>query len=255
MPVPPTLRDSSGNEYEPPVISASKTLESRYSFFFLCMALGILWVYGFVLSSILFLWLCTNCDVTVVDPGSQAVPATSEESDVFVCDPSQETPAAESEAVSVLPDSGARFERRQHYRPAVGLEPSTIHNEWEKGMCIWFVFFHTLILVVLLLDVICHSPVRRGGFLHLLVVRQGFVFCLAGLESVPSGSPVIMSAAQCVMFARCAARSERNEAMKETKTLAKRKLLSATLFICCSMNCFVCIFRLVCPFTAVCFRV
>ena len=164
MPVPPTLRDSSGNEYEPPVISASKTLESRYSFFFLCMALGILWMCGFVLLSILFLWLCTNCDVIVVDPGSQAEPATSEESDVFVCDPSQETPAAESEAVSVLPDSGARFERRQHYRPAVGLEPSTIHNEWEKGMCIWFVSFHTLVLVVLLLDVICHSPVRRGGF-------------------------------------------------------------------------------------------
>ena len=72
---------------------------------------------------------------------------------------------------------------------------------------------------------------------------------------MPSGSPVIMSAAQCVMFARCAARSERTEAMKETKTLAKRKLLSVTLFICYSMNCFVCVFRLVCPFTAVCFRV
>ena len=29
--------------------------------------------------------------------------------------------------------SGARRERTQHNRPSVGLEPSVLHNEWEKG--------------------------------------------------------------------------------------------------------------------------
>ena len=47
-----------------------------------------------------------------------------------------------------------------------------------------------------------------------------------------------MSATQCVMLARCAARSERTETMKETKTLAKRKfyfrisVLSTVLLDC-----------------------
>ena len=45
----------------------------------------------------------------------------------------------------------------------------------------------------------------------------------AGLLSVPTGSPVVMSAAQCVMLARSAARAERTETQKETKNLAKRE--------------------------------
>ena len=45
----------------------------------------------------------------------------------------------------------------------------------------------------------------------------------AGLQSVPTGSPVVMSAAQCVMLARSAARAERTETQKETKNLAKRE--------------------------------
>ena len=35
IPRPPTLMDSCGEEYDSPTVSASKTLESRYSFFFL----------------------------------------------------------------------------------------------------------------------------------------------------------------------------------------------------------------------------
>ena len=47
-----------------------------------------------------------------------------------------------------------------------------------------------------------------------------------GLKTVSPGSPMMMSAAQCVMLARSAARAERTETLKETKTLAKRKLFS-----------------------------
>ena len=47
------------------------------------------------------------------------------------------------------------------------------------------------------------------------------VLLSAGLETVPTGSPVMMSAAQCVMLGRSAARAERTETQKETKTLAK----------------------------------
>ena len=35
IPRPPTLMDSCGEEYDPPTVSASKTLESRYSFLLL----------------------------------------------------------------------------------------------------------------------------------------------------------------------------------------------------------------------------
>ena len=47
-----------------------------------------------------------------------------------------------------------------------------------------------------------------------------------GLKTVSPGSPMMMSAAQCVMLARSAARAERTETLKETKTLAKRKSFS-----------------------------
>ena len=46
-----------------------------------------------------------------------------------------------------------------------------------------------------------------------------------GLKAVSPGSPLMMSAAQCVMLARSAARAERTETLKGTKSLAKRKLL------------------------------
>ena len=47
-----------------------------------------------------------------------------------------------------------------------------------------------------------------------------------GLKTVSPGSPMMMSAAQCVMLARSAARAERTETLKESKTLSKRKLFS-----------------------------
>ena len=52
---------------------------------------------------------------------------------------------------------------------------------------------------------------------------------LAGLDAVPPGSPMMMSAAQCVLLARSAARAERTEALKETKSLAKRKCIVVVL--------------------------
>ena len=53
----------------------------------------------------------------------------------------------------------------------------------------------------------------------------GIFWCLlsVGLKSVPTNSPVVMSAAQCVMLARSAARAERTETQKDSKTLAKRE--------------------------------
>ena len=54
--------------------------------------------------------------------------------------------------------------------------------------------------------------------------------CLVGLKSV--GSPMVMSAAQCMLLARSAARAERTETLKETKTLARRELLSVSFHLC-----------------------
>ena len=59
---------------------------------------------------------------------------SSAEGDVFVCEAALETPARESDIVSLLPDESSRHTRTQHGRTAVGLEPSVIHNEWENGM-------------------------------------------------------------------------------------------------------------------------
>ena len=53
----------------------------------------------------------------------------------------------------------------------------------------------------------------------------------AGLDAVPTGSPMLMSAAQCVMLARSSARAERTEALKETKSLAKRKCVVVVLLL------------------------
>ena len=62
----------------------------------------------------------------------------------------------------------------------------------------------------------------------------------AGLDTVPPGSPMVMSAAQCVMLARSAARAERTEVLKETKSLSKRKGVVIILLLgfpdCC--DCF-----------------
>ena len=60
--------------------------------------------------------------------------------------------------------------------------------------------------------------------------------CLVGLKSVAPGSPMVMSAAQCVLLARSAARAERTDALKETKTLARRKLLFVSFLLCVRLN-------------------
>ena len=41
VPRPPTLQDSHGRDYAPPVISASRTLESRYSICLLAISIGV----------------------------------------------------------------------------------------------------------------------------------------------------------------------------------------------------------------------
>ena len=103
---------------------------------FLLLATKCLWMYVFCGYSISPLHVLSNCCVVVVDPGSRAVLASSEESDVFVCEQSRETPALVSETASVLPDAEMRHERTQHSGVAVGLEPSIIRNEWEKGIVV-----------------------------------------------------------------------------------------------------------------------
>ena len=55
--------------------------------------------------------------------------------------------------------------------------------------------------------------------------------CLVGLKSVAPGSPMVMSAAQCVLLARPAARAERTETLKETKTLVRREFLFVSFYL------------------------
>ena len=55
------------------------------------------------------------------------------------------------------------------------------------------------------------------------------------LVAVLPASPLLMSAAQCVLLARNASRAERTETLKETKTLVKRRLF--LVINCCSVFC------------------
>ena len=48
-------------------------------------------------------------------------------------------------------------------------------------------------------------------------------------------SPMLMSAAECMLLARSAAQAERTETLKETKILAKRKLF--LVIGCCFVFC------------------
>ena len=72
--------------------------------------------------------------VSVAELGHGPGVGSSTEGDVFVCEAVLETPAQESDIVSLLPDESSRHTRTQYGRTAVGLEPSVIHNEWENGM-------------------------------------------------------------------------------------------------------------------------
>ena len=62
------------------------------------------------------------------------------------------------------------------------------------------------------------------------------VLVLVGLKSVTLGSPMVMSAAQCVLHARSAARAERTETLKETKTLARRELIFVSFHLCVGLT-------------------
>ena len=55
-------------------------------------------------------------------------------SDVFVCEEARGTPAAGSDPASVLADEGVQTSLTQRGRDAVGLEPSVVYNDWEKGI-------------------------------------------------------------------------------------------------------------------------
>ena len=59
---------------------------------------------------------------------------TSSGSDVFVCEEARDTPAVGSDPASVLADEGVQTSRTQHGRDAIGLEPSVVYNDWEKGI-------------------------------------------------------------------------------------------------------------------------
>ena len=104
---PPTLVGSSGEDYEPPTISASRTLESRYSSIFLV-------VYNVLSGSSLYVrvWYFVLCmtmscfKVADLEPGPGA--GSSTDSDVFVCVAVVETPVQESDAASLLPDELSR---------------------------------------------------------------------------------------------------------------------------------------------------
>ena len=106
----------------------------------------------------------------------------------------------------------------------VRLEPSVIHNEWENGTfdtsIIWFVGYSVLFLSSLSFLLVCLLTVYLDFFSDVLNI---VVWCLAGLDVVLPGSPILMSAAQCLMLARSTARAEWTETSKETTTVAKRK--------------------------------
>ena len=77
----------------------------------------------------------------VADPESGPGLESSAASDVFACEHAVDSPAAESEATSLLPDEAGRLSRTQHGRDAVGVEPSVVYNDWEKGMKLLLVVF------------------------------------------------------------------------------------------------------------------
>ena len=106
---PPVLRDSSRDDYEPPVITASSKLESRY---FHLLSLCVDWlVVGVRVLKVLFcfFFILFTCRILVADPGSGPGFESSGVSDVFVFEQALDSPAVESEATSVLPEDGGVF--------------------------------------------------------------------------------------------------------------------------------------------------
>ena len=224
--------DSLGEEYYPPTISASRTLESRYSS-------PRLVVRNVLSRSGLYEGTGTRdtpfkvalCFVLVTGSGPGPGVGSSTDGDVFVCESAVETPAQESDIASLLPDELSRHTRTQHGRAAVGLEPSVIHNECERGgfpcLCFCLLFDRSFLLGFEICSCLVLFMLFRFGILRCLL--------LTGLKAVPTGSPVVMSAAQSVMLARSAARVERTESQKEYFLGFLGRCLKG---ICCVANCF-----------------
>ena len=223
---PPPLYGSSGDDYMPPMISASRILEGRYSVFFLVS-------YGGCTGVVFFCRMCIPyvAFIVVVDTETGSRVHSSEDSDVFVCEDAVDTPAVESSVSSVLPAEAPRHSRTQHGRNAVGVEASVVYNDWDNGTLVFIRF--VLSVITLGFVVVCSLIV---DFLYSVLLVTRTCLLLAGLESVPPTSPMVMSAAQCVLLARSAARAERTETQKETKTLSKRKCLPWVTF-CSSSWC------------------
>ena len=180
--------------------------------------------------------------IVVVDTETGPRVHSSEDSDVFVCEDAVHTPAVESGVSSALPAEAPRHYRTQHERTAVGVEASVVYNDWDYGTLVFFRF--VLYAITLGFVVVCSLIVE---FLCSVLLVTRTCWLLAGLESVPPTSPMVMSAAKCVMLARSAARAERTETQKETKTLSKRKCLPWVTFCssgCC--DCFPVLFSFVC---------
>ena len=53
-------------------------------------------------------------------------------SDVFICEGARDVVG--SDPASVLADEGVQTSRTQHGRDAIGLEPSVVYNDLEKGI-------------------------------------------------------------------------------------------------------------------------
>ena len=152
---------------------------------------------------------------------------------MFVCEDAVDTPAPESGVSSVLPAETSRHSRTQHGRIAVGVEASVVYNDWDNDT---LVFIALYFMSLRLGFIVVFSLIVE--FLYFVMWITRTCLLLAGLESITPMSPMVMSAAQFVMLARSAARAERTETQKETKTLTKRKCLSWVLF--CSFGCYDC---------------
>ena len=103
-----------------------------------------LWLLGLHSTSVYFIFAF----VVVADPYPGLGDCSDPESDGFAVEAAVGTPAPESDAMSVLPEGLSRQTRTQHNRPAVGLELSVVHNEWEKGTILSFCCTVLLIVVM-----------------------------------------------------------------------------------------------------------
>ena len=153
IPRPASAHDSSGDDYVPPVISASRTLESRYSLpFFGCRVseMG---------SCVAFRDTCSAFPVLhivcVAVAGAEPGPGveSSGNSDVFVCEVAVDTPALVSDAISELPGVSSKRGRTQHGRVAVGVEASVVYNDWEN--CTLNFHVHSALYVIFVLCYFC----------------------------------------------------------------------------------------------------